>query len=141
MSPGLGRAALFAAAATLACGASQAAPAVSTSASPVSAAFGNTILMVYPDRRVAELWLQPGGAYDGEGRKGDRTGGRWQVKGARLCLKQTRPFPAPFSFCRPLPASYRGWWSDKAFTGEAIRVTIIRGHVEKPRALTYAKGV
>lgn len=96
--------------------------------------------MVYPDHRVGELWLQPDGAYAGEGRKGDRTAGRWQVKGGRLCLRQTRPFPAPFSFCRPLPAGYRGWWSEKAFTGEMIRLTIIPGHVEKPRALTYARG-
>jgi len=106
--------------------------------SPVSPAFGNTILMTYPDHRVAELWLQPDGGYAGEGRRGDRTAGHWRLKAGRLCLKQSRPFPAPFSFCTPLPASYRGAWTAKAYTGETIRVSIVPGHVAKPRALGLA---
>ncbi len=107
--------------------------------STVGPAFGNTILMVYPDHRVGELWLQADGSYAGEGRRADRTAGHWTVKAGKLCLKQTRPFPAPFSFCTPLPASYRGSWTAKAFTGETIRVSIVPGHVQKPAALALAK--
>lgn len=125
--------------AMLALAAADATAAAANLASPVSPAFGNTILMIYPDRRVGELWLRVDGSYAGEGRRGDRTAGRWQVKTGRLCLKQSRPFPAPFSFCTPLPASYRGSWTAKAYTGEAVRVSIVPGHIDKPRALALAR--
>ena len=114
--------------------------ALAADSASLAPAFGNTILMVYPDHRVGELWLSPNGGYAGEGRRGDRTAGHWQVKAERLCLKQTRPFPAPFSYCTPLPASSRGAWTAKAFTGETVRVSIIQGHVEKPQALAFAHG-
>ncbi len=99
----------------------------------VSAAFGNTIVSTYPDGRKAELWLAPGGTYTAEGRKGDHSGGRWSVKGRRLCLKQSRPIAIPFSFCTPIPQAGMGQaWSAKAQTGEPITVKVVRGHVEGP---------
>ena len=104
--------------------------------SSVSEAFGNTIVSTYPDGRKGELWLQAGGVYSAEGRRGDMSSGHWSVKGAKLCLKQARPIGVPFSFCTPIPSSGMGAaWSAKAVSGEAITVRLVKGHVEgKPRA-------
>ena len=97
--------------------------------SPVKAAFGNTLVSTYPDGRTAELWLQPDGAYSAQGRRADPSGGHWKVKGGKLCLRQSRPLPAPFDFCTPIPAAgLDRAWSAKAVTGEAIQVRLVKGH-------------
>jgi hypothetical protein len=104
--------------------------------SPVSAAFGNTIVSTYPDSRTAELWLAPDGSYTASGRRGDPSNGRWAVRKDKLCLKQAHPLPMPFSFCAQIPQTGLGTpWSSKAVTGEPIRVRVVRGHFAgKPRA-------
>jgi len=95
----------------------------------VQEAFGNTIVSTYPDGRKGELWLQPGGRYTAEGRRGDMSSGAWTVKGAKLCLKQAKPIGVPFSFCTPIPSSgLSGSWSAKALGGEAITVRLVKGH-------------
>jgi hypothetical protein len=96
----------------------------------IDGAFGNTIQSTYPDGRQAELWLQPGGLYQAKGRRGQDTSGRWRMSGNRLCLSQQRPFPAPIHYCTPIPARFEGAWAARAPTGEAISVTLRRGHVE-----------
>jgi hypothetical protein len=95
------------------------------SSSPISSAFGNTIVSTYPDGRTAELWLQPSGGYSAKGRRGDPSSGRWRIKGQRICLTQSHPFPAPFSYCTGIPRA--GTWSAKAVTGELIHVRIVPG--------------
>jgi hypothetical protein len=101
----------------------------SATASVVEQAFGNTIVSTYPDGRKGELWLAAGGAYTAEGRRHDPSSGHWSVKGSKLCLKQSRPIPAPFSYCTPLPSGGMGAsWSAKAVTGEQIRVKLVKGH-------------
>ena len=111
--------------------AAQAAPPPQAAPAPtwLQGAFGNTILSTYPDGRTAELWLQPGGAYTGEGRRGDRSSGTWRVKGNKLCLKQARPAILFFNtFCTPVPPSgLSGRWTTKAVTGETVRVNLVRG--------------
>jgi len=103
---------------------------VETAASPVSAAFGNTILSTYPDGRTAEIWLSPDGSYMGEGRSHDPSSGHWSVKGGKLCFRQSRPIPVPFSDCFPLPSGgLNSAWSGKAPTGEATRIQLKPGHV------------
>jgi hypothetical protein len=103
--------------------------AMATSSS-IAKAFGNTIVSTYPDGRKAELWLQPGGSYTAEGRRHDRSSGRWSLKGGKVCLRQSRPIAVPFSYCTPIPAGgMNASWSAKAVTGEAIRVSVVRGHV------------
>jgi hypothetical protein len=91
-------------------------------------AFGSTIVSTYPDGRQGELWLQRDGTYTGSGRRQDRSSGRWQVKGDKLCLKQQKPIPAPFSYCTPLPAEgIEKPWGAKAWTGEAITIKLVKG--------------
>ena len=95
----------------------------------VDKAFGNTIVSTYPDGRKGELWLQPGGAYTAEGRRHDPSSGHWSVRGAKLCLRQSKPVFMPFSFCTPLPSGGMDQaWSAKAVTGEPIRVKLVKGH-------------
>jgi hypothetical protein len=100
------------------------------SPSPVAEAFGATIVSTYPDGRTAELWLAADGSYTGEGRRHDPSSGHWTVKGAKLCLKQSRPIPAFFTWCTPIPAGgFSADWAAKAPTGEATRVKLVPGHV------------
>jgi hypothetical protein len=104
------------------------AAAASAPDSAVQEAFGNTIVSTYPDGRVGKLWLSPDGTYSAEGRRHDPSSGHWSVKGAKLCLKQSKPLAVPFSFCTPIPDSGLGHaWSAKAFTGEDIRVQMVKG--------------
>ena len=95
----------------------------------VDKAFGNTILSTYPDGRTAELWLKPDGSYTAEGRRHDPSRGHWRVKGNRLCLRQVRPIPSPFSYCTAIPSAGMGRaWPAKAITGERIIVRLVHGH-------------
>ena len=114
--------ALLAGAMALAPGAQAAAPAV------VSEAFGNTIISTYPDGRTARLWLHADGTYSAKGRRGDPSSGRWSIKGPKVCLKQSKPFAAPFSFCTPFSDARVGAsWQGKAVTGEQISIRMVKG--------------
>ena len=106
-------------------------PCLAAAGYSVAPAFGNTIVSTYPDGRTAELWLNAQGSYSGEGRRHDRSSGHWRVNGAKLCLKQSRPIPVPFSYCTPLPMSYQRGWSGKAPTGEAITIRLVQGHAAR----------
>lgn len=102
--------------------------AIAASPGAVQEAFGNTIVSTYPDGRTARLWLKADGSYAAKGRRGDPSSGHWRVKGAKLCLKQSRPLPTPFSYCTPIPDGGMGHaWSAKAVTGEPIRVQMTKG--------------
>ena len=91
-------------------------------------AFSNTIVSTYPDGRKAKLWLNRDGTYRAQGRRGRPSSGRWSVKGQQICLKQTRPFPAPFSYCTPVRRGGVGTsWTGKAVTGERIRIQLVAG--------------
>jgi hypothetical protein len=103
-------------------------------ASPVSAAFGSTIVSTYPDGRTGELWLKPDGTYEARGRNGDGSSGHWKDDDGKLCLNQGKPLPFG-SYCTPIPtAGLHGSWTAKAVTGEAIKVRLVKGHVIKPKA-------
>jgi hypothetical protein len=97
-------------------------------AAKVSVAFGNTIVSTYPDGRQAQLWLHPDGTYAAEGRRLDRSSGRWKIKGEKVCLKQSKPHAFPFTYCAAMPPGGVGTsWSGKAVTGEAIRIKLVKG--------------
>jgi hypothetical protein len=88
-------------------------------------AFSGTIVSTYPDGRQGKLWLSDDGSYKAAGRKGDKSSGHWKIKGDKVCLSQSRPIPAPFAFCTPVPQSKE--WSAKAVSGEPIRVRVVAG--------------
>ena len=92
------------------------------------AVFSNTVVSTYPDGRTAKLWLERDGVYRGMGRRGKPSSGRWTLKGEQICLKQMRPFPAPFSYCTPLRQGEVGTeWAGKAVTGEAVTIKLVAG--------------
>ena len=88
-------------------------------------AFKGTIISTYPDGRKGKLWLSADGTYTAAGRKNDKSSGHWTLKADKVCLKQSRPIPTPFSFCTPKPTSTT--WKAKAVSGEPITVHIEPG--------------
>ena len=80
-------------------------------------AFSNTIVSTYPD-----------GGYRALGRRGEPTRGTWRIKGEKLCLKQSRPFAVPFSYCTPVMGGEVGdVWIRRAVTGELLHVRLEHG--------------
>ena len=105
-----------------------ASPAFAGDLSALEPAFENTLVSTYPDGRTAKAWLNRDGSYRGQSRRGVAMAGRWSIKGEMVCFKQSRPFPAPVSWCTPLHKGGVGTaWSAKAVTGEPIRVQLVQG--------------
>ncbi len=93
------------------------------------AAFGNTVVSTYPDGRQGKLWLAQDGSYTGQGRRGDRSSGRWTLKGDTVCLRQVHPPTLPLSFCTPIPSGGVGsTWTAKSVWGDPLTVTLVAGH-------------
>ena len=99
----------------------------------VAAAFGNTVKAQYPDGRYQRLWIHSDGSWEAVGRRGYWSSGKWSQKGDEVCLKQSRPFPAPFRYCTDFPAGggLGVAWTSRDMSGELIRLTVVRG-IEKP---------
>jgi hypothetical protein len=99
----------------------------------VKAAFGNTVLSTYPDGRIQRIWLKEDGSYDAIGRRGKPSAGTWRVKGEKVCLKQTRPFRAPMSYCTSFPADgdIGVTWSGKDISGTPIKLKLVKG-IQRP---------
>ena len=107
-----------------------AAPQAPASMSP---AFAGTIVSTYPDGLHGRLFLNADGSWRALSRHGNASRGRWSVKGERLCLRQQRPIPLPFSYCTPLVTGDVGaTWRAKAPTGEPITVTLAAGREGEP---------
>ena len=103
-------------------------PAAAQNVSLLEPAFSNTIVSTYPDGRTAKLWLNKDGTYRAQGRRGKPSSGRWTLKGERICLKQSRPVPGPFSYCTGVKRGGVGTsWSGKAVTGEPIKIRLVAG--------------
>ena len=97
-------------------------------AADLEPAFGNTLLSTYPDGRTARMWLQPGGRFEGRGRRGGLSSGAWRVRHGEVCLSQRRPIPLPGSYCTPIVRGGAGAsWTARAVTGETIQVQLIAG--------------
>lgn len=105
-----------------------AAPAHADAPPDLEPAFRNTIVSTYPDGRTARLWLNRDGTYQAAGQEGGPSSGRWTRHGSRICIRQRRPFPAPFSYCTEIPRGGVGTsWTARAVTGEMIRIQVIAG--------------
>lgn len=103
-------------------------PAAAAQPAVLEAAFGNTIVSTHSDGRKARLWLNRDHTYSAQGRKGQRSGGAWSVKGEKLCLTQKQPRPGLFSYCKRFPTVQLGSrWSDTAVTGERVTNEVIKG--------------
>lgn len=95
---------------------------------PIEAAFGNTVISTYPDGRTQLLWLNRDGTYTAKGRRRQDSSGRWTLKGDEVCLKQLKPFPAPFTYCTPVPPdAATSTWTSKAVNGQPIKLRVVKG--------------
>ena len=105
-----------------------ASPALAADPSAIEGAFDNTIISTYADGRQARLWIDRGGGYRGEGRRGDASSGHWFLKGPKLCLKQAHPLPVPLAFCTPVVEGGVGtMWSARSVFGEPLIVELAQG--------------
>ena len=90
--------------------------------------FSGALISTYGDGRQARLWLTRDGAFEGEGRTRARNSGRWTLDGTKLCMRQSRPFPIPFRYCTPLPATGLDTpWAAKSPRGEPVTVRYVAG--------------
>ena len=104
------------------------APMTTLAASPVEAAFGNTIVSTYPSGRSTRLWLNRNGTYEGQRTNGKRTAGKWSLKGGKVCLRQTKPAGIPLTFCSKVPNGKVGaTWTSKSPKGEPLRNRLVAG--------------
>jgi hypothetical protein len=97
----------------------------------ISAAFGNTVLSIYPDGRSQKIWLAPDGSWTGLSRRGTPLAGAWTVKGEKVCLKQSKPPTLPISFCQTFPEDPAKGMDAKDLTGTPIHLKLVKGHVDK----------
>ena len=100
----------------------------------LAVAFGNTVKALYPDGRAQRIWFKADGTWEAVGKRGKWSSGKWSVKDAnKVCLKQAKPFPAPFRYCTDFPANGRPGvvWTSQDMYGEPIRLTVVRG-IERP---------
>ena len=101
----------------------------------VAAAFGNTVLATYPDGRHQRIWLNPDGTYEGIGRRGTPSSGKWSLKDDKVCLKQAKPFPAPINYCTSFPdkGDIGATWTGHDVSGTPITLKLLPG-IERPKA-------
>jgi hypothetical protein len=125
---------LLAPALALALGGLSAQAANPTASPEVAAAFGNTVMSVYPDGRSQKIWLNPDGTWTGLSRRGNPLAGKWTTKGEKVCLKQTSPPMFGFSFCQTFPSDPKAGVDSKDLTGTKIHLKLVSGHVTKDPA-------
>jgi len=97
------------------------------STSPVAAAFGNTVMSIYPDGRSQKIWLQPDGTWTGQSRRGIPLAGKWTMRGAKVCLRQSKPPTLPISFCQVFPADPETGIDAKDLGGTPIHLKLVKG--------------
>lgn len=99
----------------------------------VTVAFGNTVKAQYADGKFQRLWFKADGSWEAVGRKGKWSAGKWSMKDQKVCLKQSRPFPAPFRYCTTFPATggLGVVWTSRDWEGEPIKLTVVKG-IERP---------
>lgn len=101
----------------------------------VAAAFGNTVLATYSDGKHQRIWIKPDGTYEGVGRRGGASSGKWSVRDDKVCLRQSRPFPAPISYCTRFPeqGGVGATWTGRDISGAPITLRLVPG-IERPLA-------
>lgn len=109
--------------------------------SRVAAAFGNTVMSVYPDGRSQKIWLHPDGLWDGTSRRNEALSGKWTLKGDKVCLRQLKPPTLPFSYCTAFPedAHVGVTWASRDMGGTPIKLTVLKGMPEPRQAQELAR--
>lgn len=92
-------------------------------------AFGNTIVITYPDSGIQRIWMERDGTWTAVGRRGTSSSGRWTLRGEKVCFRRVRPFPVPISYCARFPdhGATGVSWTAKDMKGEPIRLTVVEG--------------
>lgn len=93
----------------------------------VAATFGNTVMSIYPDGRSQKIWMHPDGTWTGQSRRGIPLAGRWNMKGDKVCLRQSRPPTLPISFCQTFPKDPDLGLTSRDLTGQTIHLQIVKG--------------
>lgn len=93
----------------------------------VAVTFGNTVMSIYPDGRSQKIWMHPDGTWTGKSRRGLDLSGKWDMKGDRVCLRQTRPPTLPISFCQTLPKDPDVELTSKDLAGQTIHLKLVKG--------------
>jgi hypothetical protein len=94
----------------------------------VSAAFGNTVLIIDPDGRSRKIWLRPNGTWTGLSRRGLDLAGDWTVQGDKICLTQSKPRLFG-SMCEKFPTEPEVSIEAKDPTGKTVHLKLVEGHV------------
>ena len=99
----------------------------------VTVAFGNTVKALYADGKYQRLWFRSDGHWEAVGRRGTWSSGKWALQDHTVCLRQSRPFPAPFRYCTAFPTSgsLGVVWTSRDWQGEPIKLTVVKG-IERP---------
>jgi hypothetical protein len=108
-------------------------PQVSAEQNGVTVAFGNTVKALYSDGKYQRLWFRADGNWEAVGRRGKWSSGKWSLQDQKVCLRQSRPFPAPFRYCTvfPLNGGLGVVWTSRDWQGEPIKLTVVKG-IERP---------
>ena len=95
----------------------------------LAAAFGNTVKATYRDGRAQRYWFQADGTWRAIGRRGTASSGKWTQAGEKVCLKQSKPFSAPFKYCTHFPDSglLGSSWPAKDAGGGKITLSLVKG--------------
>ena len=96
----------------------------------LAAAFGNTVLVTYPDGLSQRLWLQSDGSWEGQSRHGNARRGRWTLTtDGAVCFKQSQPRTLPLSYCTQIPRTLRvGFrWPAKDVLGRPVEMSLVNG--------------
>ena len=90
--------------------------------------FGNTIVTTFPHGKSSKTWIDRDGTFESLRVTGKRISGKWQVKGDRVCLRQSKPIYIPISHCeRKFAGGVGSTWNSKSPVGEALRNKLVAG--------------
>ena len=93
---------------------------------PMSAAYGNTVTIVYGDGTTVKLFIDEGGSYTGESPQG-QSAGTWTIAGGQTCFTQTAPEATPPS-CGPTVSKTVGdTWEGTGQGGAPVTISIVAG--------------
>jgi hypothetical protein len=95
-------------------------------ADPMSAAYGNTVSVVYGDGTTVKLFIDEGGSYTGESPQG-QSSGSWAINGDETCFTQQAPEATPPSCSPTVNKNVGDSWQATGQGGAPVTVSITAG--------------